>query len=92
MKCKCRNNSLFPQLKVGEIYTFRFTDKHEIKVVVQIDGGENITMYKGSFMFTFNRIYERKGYGSRFAGFDENGDYKQLPRSSSMVDPTCPIF
>ena len=43
MKCKCRNNSRFPQFTVGKTYTFQYEDKYKTRVVVLSDENEEFS-------------------------------------------------
>lgn len=58
MRCKCRNNSRFPQFTVGETYTFRSDDKYKTRVVVLIDGHEELRTDIGNFLFSFDPLPE----------------------------------
>ena len=67
MRCKCRNNSRFPQFTVGETYTFRYENKYKTRVVVLLDGQEELSTDLGNFLFSFDplpepykRVYKRR--------------------------------
>lgn len=67
MKCKCRNNSRFPQFTVGKTYTFQYEDKYKVHVIVFTEDNEGIRIDMGNFLFSFDpqkepykRTYKRK--------------------------------
>ena len=67
MKCKCRNNSRFPQFTVGKTYTFQYEDKYKVHVIVFTEDNEGIRTDMGNFLFSFDpkkepykRTYKRK--------------------------------
>lgn len=58
MKCKCRNNSRFPQFTVGKTYTFQYEDKYKTRVVVLTDEHEELRTDLGNFLFSFDPMPE----------------------------------
>ena len=67
MRCKCRNNSRFPQFTVGETYTFRYENEYKTRVVVLLDGHKEFSTDIGNFLFSFDplpepykRVYKRQ--------------------------------
>ena len=58
MKCKCRNNSRFPQFTVGKTYTFQYEDKYKTRVVVLSDENEELRTDLGNFLFSFDPMPE----------------------------------
>lgn len=81
MKCKCRNNSMFKDFEVGKTYSFSYDSI--TRVTVETSDGKRVQMNKGFFLLSFDPIVE---YKRQYSG----GSSKVF--STSMVDPTCPIF
>lgn len=94
MKCKCRNNSRFPQFTVGKTYPFKYEDKYKIFVRVLTDDNKELRTDVGNFLFSFDPIQETGYYISTrdIDDFEQEREERMSGYKSSMVDPTCPIF
>ena len=73
MKCKCRNNSRFPQFTVGNTYTFQYENKYKTRVIVLTDENEELRTDLGNFLFSFDPMPEVQ-YGISIRDFDDIDD------------------
>jgi len=62
------NNSRFPQFTVGETYSFRYENEYKTRVVVLLDGHDELSTDLGNFLFSFDPLPEpyKRGYKRQY--------------------------